>query len=161
MLALQELWESRLDPLVLANDLGADVTMCLYSKPLHAQGIGDVIEPLSNIAPIHIVLVNHNVEVSTPAIFKALANKKNPEIGGETLSDMRNDLQPSAIEHAPVIGEVLSALEKLNPVFARMSGSGATCFGIFETTQEAENAKNKLSSMHPDWWSVATTTLAS
>lgn len=161
LLTLQELWGSRVDPASIANSIGADVLMCLHSKPLRAQGIGDEITLLNNIEPMHLVLVNPNVEVSTPAIFKALTNKENPGIGVEGLSEMRNDLQLPAIKIAPIISEVIDALEKQNPVFARMSGSGATCFGVFETADAAQAAQSTIQSAHPDWWSIATTTIGS
>jgi len=120
-----------------------------------------VITPLNGVQAMHIVLVNPNVEVSTPQVFNALVNKNNPAIIESAIKEMRNDLEAPAIEIAPIIFDVLDMLEKQNPLFARMSGSGATCFAIFYTAVEAETARVNISSHHPDWWSIATTTLAS
>jgi len=161
LLALQEIWKSHIDPMEIADQLGADVPMCLHSKPLRAQGIGEVITPLNGVQAMHIVLVNPNVEVSTPQVFNALVNKNNPAIIESAIKEMRNDLEAPAIEIAPIIFDVLDMLEKQNPLFARMSGSGATCFAIFDAAVEAETARAIISSHHPDWWSIATTTLAS
>jgi len=160
-LGLQEIWESRIDPIVIAKKLGADLAMCLHSKPLRACGIGDEIILFSNLKPMHMVLVNPNVEISTPAIFKTLSNKDNPPIVEDALSDMRNDLQPPAIEIAPIISDVLKTLKDKEPQVARMSGSGATCFGIFDNAKQADDARIQILSQHPDWWSIATTTLGS
>lgn len=161
LLTLQEIWESRIDPKMVANSIGADVAMCLHSKPLRARGIGDDITLLPDVDPMHMVLVNPKIEVSTPTIFKTLVHKNNPEISETNLTDMRNDLQQSAIGISPVISAVLQALETENPVFARMSGSGATCFGIFKTADAAQQAKTHIANAHPDWWSIATTTIGS
>ena len=115
----------------LSLPLGADVPMCVWGEPLRARGIG-------------LVLVNPGVAVSTPAVFRALTSRENPPLSGmpERFADVdalvgwlestRNDLQDAAIEVAPVIGDVLGWLEAQPGCrFARMSGSGATCFAVF------------------------------
>ena len=64
----------------------------------------------------------------------------------------RNDLEPAAIELCPVIGQVLKELKDTQPWFARMSGSGASCFGIFETQERLDEAVETLKAAHPEWW---------
>ena len=89
------------------------------------------------------------------------------ELGNEVFPDvpellvMRNDLQVPAISVAPEIGEVLEAIDRSGARLARMSGSGATCFGIFDTATQAESARDEINRAHPDWWCVATSTSVS
>ena len=146
--------------------LGADVPMCVASQPLRAQGIGDKIT-FHPLPPLYAVLVNPRVPVSTPEVFKALASKTNPPMP-EALPDFdtaaalidwlktqRNDLEAPAIAIAPEIGEVLNRLGALNNLgLARMSGSGATCFALFEDETHAKAAAKMLFEEHPDWWVV-------
>lgn len=153
--------------------LGADVPMCLHGRALIARGIGEEIE-LVDLPNIPMLLVNPGVAISTPAIFKALVKKENgglPSISplrGEMspqatergsldllftyLCTTRNDLQPPAIALQPVIGEVIAALENVGALFARMSGSGATCFGIFADAAAAAQAAGEIRMQHPGWW---------
>lgn len=144
--------------------LGADVPMCVISRPLRANGIGDKIS-LHNLPQVPCVLVNPRVPVSTPPVFKALKTKENPpmpvdmpafESAGELimwLKDQRNDLQEPAISIAPVIADVLDQLTGCAGIgLARMSGSGATCFGLFENIDDAKSAAESLNANHPDWW---------
>lgn len=144
--------------------LGADVPMCLASQPLRAQGIGDKLT-FHPLPMLYAVLVNPRVPVSTPRVFNALASKTNPPMP-EALPDFdtagaliawlktqRNDLEAPAIEIAPQIGEVLNRLATLeNLGLARMSGSGATCFALFETEDDAKAAASQLYHERPDWW---------
>lgn len=147
--------------------LGADVPMCVFGKPLIARGIGEIIEPV-NLPELPMVLVNPGVGVSTPEIFKALVKKENggfplsrPALRNGTsdipdfvefLLSTRNDLEPPARAMQPVIGEVLAALEQSGALFARMSGSGATWFGIYEDQTEAQCARTEIQFRHPYWW---------
>lgn len=149
--------------------LGADVPMCLHGRPLIAKGIGDVLEPVE-LPDFHLLLVNPNVTVSTPSIFKALVNKHNPGLPKtqqKMMADVtsfstliaylqitRNDLQPPAINIQPVIGDVISALKTHDAVFARMSGSGATCFGVYENLTTLDQAKTAIKRDNPHWWVV-------
>ena len=145
--------------------LGADVPMCLTCDPARVQGIGEKIVPLPDLARLPVVLVNPRVEVSTPAVFKALTQKDNPPLEplpadlGDTgefiayLSRQRNDLQAPALAAAPVIATVLDRLNASDGCsLARMSGSGATCFGIYRSLDQAETAANSIALKHPDWW---------
>lgn len=144
--------------------LGADVPMCLMPKPLRAQGIGEKISFL-NLPPLPAVLVNPRVAVPTPSVFKALGSRSNPPMPDPipnvlTTSDLiaflqgcRNDLEAPALSLAPQIGTVLKRLTQTDGCkLARMSGSGATCFGLFETEAEARAASENLWSDHPEWW---------
>ncbi len=170
LLALREFWNSDLELLELAIDLGADVPMCLHSKPLRAQGIGDEIQLLDSNTPLHIVLVNPSIEISTPAVFKGLQQTENSPISSQPLAvlpesnklnTLRNDLQTSAVALESIIQEVLNALQNTDAQVVRMSGSGATCFGIYANLKQAQAAAEKIQSQHPGWWCIATRTTVS
>ncbi|MBT8460703.1 MAG: 4-(cytidine 5'-diphospho)-2-C-methyl-D-erythritol kinase [Boseongicola sp.] len=146
------------------STLGADVPMCVASRPLRARGIGEKIT-FHSLPPLFAVLVNPRVPVSTPEVFKRLASKSNmampeslPDFENaaamiEWLKTQRNDLEAPAIENAPVIGEVLARLGDLaNLGLARMSGSGATCFALFDNETDAKVAARELYAERPDWW---------
>lgn len=145
--------------------LGADVPVCLASTPARMRGIGEQLAPLALLPPLHLVLVNPGVALSTPQVFAAMAEYENPamlkipdfantEALIRWLRGTRNDLEAPARSIAPVIGEVLAALNATGAGFARMSGSGATCFGIFETARQATEVAETL--RRHGWWSVAT-----
>ncbi|RJK98733.1 4-(cytidine 5'-diphospho)-2-C-methyl-D-erythritol kinase [Paracoccus aestuarii] len=148
-----------------ALDLGADVPVCLASRPARMQGIGDVVTPLPPLAPLTLVLVNPRVAVPTPAIFAALDRRDNPGLPPlpdvtdraallDWLAGTRNDLEAPAIATAPVIADVIAALRAQGADLARMSGSGATCFGIFGDADHAARAAAALG--RKGWWAVAT-----
>lgn len=145
--------------------LGADVPVCVASVPARMQGIGEKITPLPVLPPLHLVLVNPGVAVSTPQVFAAMDRRDNPPLpdiptfaGAAALIDWlrgtRNDLERPACQIAPVIDQMLAALAGQGAGFARMSGSGATCFGVFETAGQAEMAAKALK--QNGWWAVAT-----
>ncbi|MFD2174534.1 4-(cytidine 5'-diphospho)-2-C-methyl-D-erythritol kinase [Rhodobacter lacus] len=146
-------------------NLGADVPMCLDPRPARTRGIGEELTPV-RLPPLPAVLVNPRVEVATPAVFKALVCKDNapmdeiPAFADAAaciawLARQRNDLQAPAVALAPVIAEVLAALEALpGCLLARMSGSGATCFGLFESDAAAAAAQERLATTTPAWWSA-------
>lgn len=143
--------------------LGADVPMCLHPRPARTRGIGEQISPVA-LPALPAVLVNPRQELSTPSVFKALQSKENPPLpeipafAGAAecigwLAHQRNDLQAPALALAPVIGAVLAALAaQPGCLLARMSGSGATCFGLFATAAEAEAAGKALAAAQPGWW---------
>jgi len=147
----------------LALDLGADVPVCLSAAPQRMQGIGERIAPVPACPSLSLVLVNPGVHLGTVEVFKALTNKTNPglsDIPGqadadwlEWLAGQRNDLEAPAMQLAPVIGDVLDTLADAQ--LARMSGSGATCFGIYEDKASAQVAAERILREHPDWWVVA------
>lgn len=140
--------------------LGADVPVCLSTAPQRMRGIGEVLDPVPPLPETQIVLVNPQVVVPTGPVFAALASKCNgpmPDavpsfdtVGalGQWLGQQRNDLEPPARAIAPQIGAALAALE--GAVFARMSGSGATCFGLY--AQGAAEAAAQIARRHPGWW---------
>ncbi|WCR04243.1 4-(cytidine 5'-diphospho)-2-C-methyl-D-erythritol kinase [Paracoccus saliphilus] len=145
--------------------LGADVPVCLASTPARMQGIGEQVTPLPTLPPLYLVLVNPTVALSTPQVFAAMEQHENPALPKipdfatakaliQWLRGTRNDLEAPARRLAPVIGEVLAALNATGAGFARMSGSGATCFGIFDTARQAAEAAGILG--RHGWWVVAT-----
>lgn len=146
--------------------LGADVPMCLAAKPLRAAGIGEEIAVLDAFPALDLVLVNPGVGVSTPAIFRALEKKDNRSMSAkanlasfhaacEFLSAQHNDLQRPAVALEPVIADCLAALGENGAMLTRMSGSGATCFGIFTNAASAARAAGSISAQYPRWWAVA------
>lgn len=167
---LARLWKLDIDEAGLARiglTLGADLPMCLRAKPLIARGIGDELSPLAGFPALALVLVNPGVAVSTPEVFKALSRRDNealPPLPGRLdfhtirnwLETTRNDLEPAARTVQPGIGDALKALEKAGAGFARMSGSGATCFGLFETGNVAKRAAIEIRGRHPGWFVAAT-----
>ena len=172
LLALCELWKidiNTIDLEKIALQLGADVPMCLYSKPLMATGSGEKIVPVT-LAGLNIVLINPGVHVSTPEVFHALTSTNSASLAPldqsyspTTLLDWlqytQNDLQAPAIKLAPEIQTVLDELKDSNECqFARMSGSGATCFGLFASIEQAEKAASDISQRNPDWWCIASRT---
>jgi 4-diphosphocytidyl-2-C-methyl-D-erythritol kinase len=144
--------------------IGADVPMCVQAQPALVRGIGEQITPLPNMPPLHAVLVNPRVQVPTPAVFAALACKENagfPPLPSamqdtdtllEWLAQQRNDLQAPAIAAAPVIADVLAAIAQTGASLVRMSGSGATCFGLYEDAVLAQTASAALRKVQPQWW---------
>lgn len=146
-------------------EIGADVPMCVLSEPARVRGIGEQIEPVPDLFPYAVVLVNPRVQVSTPAVFSHLASTDNPGLDPFPhsfedrdaalgwLGAQRNDLQEAAVRDCPAIADVLAALEQSGTCrLARMSGSGATCFGLFERMHTAEAAAEAIRAAHPDWW---------
>jgi 4-diphosphocytidyl-2-C-methyl-D-erythritol kinase len=149
----------------LSLPLGADLPMCVAGRPLRATGIGDRLEPLDGVPALALVLVNPGVAVATPAVFRALVRRDNPPLAGlpadpsrlaEAIAAMRNDLQPPAGGLAPPIGEVVARLgAEPGCRVARMSGSGASVFGLFDDRATAERAAARLTAARPDWWVAA------
>ncbi|XDA99315.1 4-(cytidine 5'-diphospho)-2-C-methyl-D-erythritol kinase [Sulfitobacter sp. LCG007] len=146
-------------------DLGADIPVCVECAPQRLEGIGEKLSPLAGLPPLFAVLVNPRKPVSTPAVFKALDSVDNPgmpaalpkfETPGaliEWLADQRNDLEAPACDLEPSVRLVLSELQDIHTCrLARMSGSGATCFGLFSDAAAAGLAATLLSGAYPDWW---------
>ncbi|MET3559722.1 4-diphosphocytidyl-2-C-methyl-D-erythritol kinase [Bartonella japonica] len=148
--------------------LGADVPMCLfaleYQQPLLVKGIGQDMIRLKEACSLAIVLVNHGQQIETRAVFKALEKRDHPSLKIDTaalktvdslveaLKETRNDLFAPALKIAPQLTEVLSTLDECGSLFSRMSGTGATCFGIFKDQQAAREAALFIKSMHPSWF---------
>lgn len=147
----------------LALGLGADVPACLAGRTVRMRGIGERLAPLDPApAAVPAVLVNPGVPVSTGRVFDALAESFSPparDRGGELAARAapnRNDLEAPAIALAPEIAQVLAALRAAPGLrLARMSGSGATCFGLFGGEAEAAAAARAIAAAHPSWWVAA------
>lgn len=164
--ALARLWDVALPDPKAVLALGADVPVCLAGVPARMSGIGEVLEPVA-LPDFAMVLVNPGVAVPTGTVFSGLARRDNapmpgvpafagPEALFAWLRDQRNDLEASATQVAPVIGTVIAALAaQPGCALARMSGSGATVFGLFGAMVEAEAAAARLSAAEPGWWVVA------
>ncbi len=147
-----------------ALETGADVLACLYNKPCYFGGIGDVINGVAGLPRCFMLLVNPNVPLSTPHVFKERVGSfshparfsQMPDSAKELaalLSERRNDLQEPATLLCGVIADVLAALNaQPNCLLARLSGSGATCFGLFAHGEGAEAAANAIRGMGRDWW---------
>ncbi len=164
------------DPRVIevAQLTGADVPVCLSSRACVMTGVGETLLPL-DLPKMPCVLVNPRVAVATRDVFEALGLRHGellvgatdvmmqgsswPEKGGsleewvEALATGSNDLEAPAMKIRPVIGVVISALNATNGAWlARMSGSGATCFALYENTADAKRAADKILREHPEWW---------
>lgn len=150
--------------------LGADIPMCVLSMPARAQGIGDQIMPIEYFPPLPAVLVNPRIPVPTRSVFDAIEGKANRAMAeslptfkdvteiSDWLGQQRNDLQMPACGIAPGIAQALDTLEQTKSVlFHRMSGSGATCFGLCSSRKDANAVAADISAAHPDWWVQATT----
>jgi 4-diphosphocytidyl-2-C-methyl-D-erythritol kinase len=148
----------------LAKTLGADVPVCFFGHSAWMYGIGDGIER-TDLPELHAVLVNPGVPVATGDVFAKLSTRSgvdeliwpdsfgSAELVVEFLQTVGNDLEAPAISRAPIIADVLSALRATRDVrLARMSGSGATCFGLFGNVADARAAAARISRDHPGWW---------
>ncbi len=155
------------DLFALAAGLGADVPACVLGSSAWMSGIGDVVEPAHLPEVPFLVLVNPRIEVSTAEVFKRLdagpvareemarpSFERADELA-EFLSQTRNDLEAPAIKMVPEIKSTLAAIRDTGADIVRMSGSGATCFGLYESSDAAVAAANALRSKHPDWWVAA------
>ena len=159
------------DPVLkeIAASVGADVPVCLDSRARLMAGIGEKLCPVLRLPPLFAVLVNPGVGVETAAVFRALglkageavsearvANLAGPASAAELLgylASTTNDLAPPALSVAPVIGEVLEQLAALPGCrLARMSGSGATCFALFDDCVASATAAKALQRERPNWW---------
>jgi len=166
--AVCHLWELDFGARQLAeigSVLGSDVPACVYSRPLLMRGRGERVSPLLAWPDLHGVVVNPGVPVATGPVFAAY-DKTEPQalvpgampIAGHgdaavTLTAaLKNDLQAPAIAMVPEIGTVLDALEGLPGCrVARMSGSGASCFGLFDDEPDARTAADEVAAQNPSW----------
>lgn len=159
---LSGLWGEDASLEALAAGLGADVPVCVRSAAARMRGIGEILTPAPKLPVFGIMLINPGVAVSTPAIFKAREGAFSPSAvlpdswphASAMVRDLAlcwNDLQAPAISLQPAIGEALAALNALPGVLlARMSGSGATCFALFESPAAAAAAVPAM--QRPGWW---------
>ena len=149
----------------LGLEVGADVPVCVYGRPARLRGIGERLDPLRGLPELPLVLVNPGVPVATAAVFRALelptdafrrpVLPAHPSLGrfAVWLAASRNELEPAARSLAPVIDRVLERLRAIEDcLLARMSGSGATCFGLFADPGKAAAAAASIRAAEPDWW---------
>ena len=154
----------------LALCLGADVPVCLEPRPAFMWGKGELIKRLADVPDFWMLLVNPGVAVSTGDVFRLLNAQETVETAVspplphwsdldalvEWLAAQGNDLEGPARKIAPVIGDVIAAIAETGGCrLARMSGSGATCFGIYGDEKSALAAEAAIKAVHPEWWSVA------
>ncbi len=145
--------------------VGADGPMCLMARSVWAEGIGDRLTPAPQMPPLHAVLANSGRPSPTGAVYRgydagplAAADRPappsdwSPDTVIDWLAGCRNDLQVPAVTLEPVIGGALQAMVATGAQMTRMSGSGATVFGLFKTRDAAEQAAEALRCEHPGWW---------
>ncbi|MBF9195465.1 4-(cytidine 5'-diphospho)-2-C-methyl-D-erythritol kinase [Microvirga terrestris] len=151
---------------------GADVPVCLEPRARMMRGAGEEVGPGLNLPRLFALLVNPRVPVETPTVFRALglqpgqgltaAAHPTPEASSPDallamLREARNDLEPPALKIQPLIGEALSLMRETDSCrLARMSGSGATVFGLYDDCEAAAKAARQIRHLKPDWWVKAT-----
>ncbi len=161
--ALARLWRVAAADRALALTLGADVPVCLAGRPARMGGIGEALSPLPALPGCGLVLVNPGVAVATNSVFRArggaFSAPLDPSAAGwadaaalaADLARWRNDLEAPAVALAPAVGTALTALrERPEVLLARMSGSGATCFGLCASPAAAQTAAARMA--RPGWW---------
>jgi 4-diphosphocytidyl-2-C-methyl-D-erythritol kinase len=161
---LDALWETGLEDAALeaiAAGLGADVPVCVASRPARMMGVGEILSAAPDLPSCGLLLANPRIALPTPQVFRARRGEFSPPAEmPERLADaaalagwlrpLGNDLQDAALSLCAVIAEVLSAIAaQPGCLLARMSGSGATCFGLFATPAQAQAAAKALPA---DWW---------
>ena len=163
---LARLWSTDLPRRAALLGLGADLPVCLAALACRMRGVGEELAPLA-LPPFWIVLAKRRVPVPTPAVFAGLAARDNAPMpeppsfadAGDLfgfLAAQRNDLEAPAVAVAPAIAEVIAALGAQGGcALARMSGSGATCFGLFAAEAPAREAMAGLARDRPHWWVAA------
>jgi 4-diphosphocytidyl-2-C-methyl-D-erythritol kinase len=148
---------------------GADVPVCLEPRARMMRGAGEELGPVLTLPRLFAVLVNPRVPVGTPVVFKALGLQPGQDLAGashpnvepnaviDALKNARNDLEPPAVTIQPLIGEALDLLRRTKGCrLARMSGSGATVFGLYDSCEIAAEAAKAVRRERPDWWVKAT-----
>lgn len=152
----------------LAEELGSDVTACLESRAAWMSGRGEKLSYLSDLMELSAILVNSGTPLGAGKVYEALnapehssGTRCNPEefaTREELISyigETGNDLTDPALKMAPVIGEVLKAIgDTEGCVLAQMTGSGATCFGLYDDMETAGRARDKIARSHPGWWTA-------
>ncbi|GAA0556364.1 4-(cytidine 5'-diphospho)-2-C-methyl-D-erythritol kinase [Rhizomicrobium electricum] len=166
---LNALWGLGLDTAALQEigaSLGSDVPVCITCQPQWMEGRGEILTELPALPDLAVVLVNPGVGVPTGKVFGALKERRGvglplpPKFASADdlvayLKDTANDLEAPARVIAPVIGDVLDFIAGQGALLSRMSGSGATCFGLFENGTHAARAAEAIRAAHPGWWAVA------
>lgn len=167
--ALEKLWNLTLPPAArhaIALQLGSDVPACALATPGWLTGTGDTVTPIT-IPSAWVVLVNPNIPLLTADVFRANREAFHPSITkphptsafalAAWAATQSNTLEKPAITLQPAIAEILRAITATQEcLLARMSGSGATCFGFYDNEPAATAAAKHLATAHPDWWVKAT-----
>ncbi|MBB3860265.1 4-diphosphocytidyl-2-C-methyl-D-erythritol kinase [Novosphingobium hassiacum] len=140
-----------------AAKLGADVPACVESRACIGRGTGTELEQVSNdLAGSPVLLVNPRVPLATGPVFQGWDGKDRGPLEGDNVREMtldgRNDLEPSALSLVPQIADVLAALRSTGAWVTRMSGSGATCFALYDSPDQRDGAR---AAMAPGWWTLA------
>jgi 4-diphosphocytidyl-2-C-methyl-D-erythritol kinase len=145
--------------------LGADIPFFLQPASMAlVKGIGEIIIPTSALhEPLYALLVNPRIPCATPEIFRAYREltpiisviAEEEKLTLNTIRAGRNDLTNAAIQKVPVITQILSELSNTNPITARMSGSGATCFAIFNSQEKAVEAHKYIQNKFPHYWAYS------
>jgi 4-diphosphocytidyl-2-C-methyl-D-erythritol kinase len=162
---LLQLWRLNPAPEDLARialKLGADVPVCLKGRPVFVGGVGEFLDSVPVLPACWMVLVNPGIPLSTPAVFKARQGDftsagrfadapSDAKAFAELLAERHNGLTEAAIAVVPEIAGVLESIAVTNDcLLSRMSGSGATCFGLYADQQSARRAAAWLT--RPGWW---------
>jgi len=165
--ALIRLWRIKPAERVLASlalSLGADVPACLRGRAVFAGGIGERLAAAPSLPSAAIVLINPGIGLPTPHVFAARqgpfstaqrfrAAPRDFRALAALIAERRNDLTDAAVQLCPPVAEILARLaEASGCLVARMSGSGATCYGIFDGSAAAARAARRIGVEHPDWW---------
>ena len=140
-----------------AARLGADVPACVLSETCVGRGTGTELEPIeSDLAGTPVLLVNPRLPLATHPVFQRWDGIDRGELPGGSVREIamagRNDLEAPAMSLCPPIADVLKVLHGTGAWLARMSGSGATCFALFETGEQCAEAYQRVAQLHPGWW---------
>lgn len=164
---LRDVWDIELDDTALAQmalALGSDLPVCLQAQPSWVSSIGEHIEPIRLETDMWIVLVNPGIPLPTAQVYKSYvpphrqAATHTKRIGSQRelvdlVTPLHNDLQPAAFSLLPEIKNVLAMIAHTpNCLLVRMSGSGATCYGLYESEISARQAADAIKTAQPAWW---------
>lgn len=154
---LWQLGPDAVRPSDVAAELGADVPACVASQTVYGDGVGERLHPIdgADLSGLPVLLVNPRVACLTGPVFKAWDGIDRGPLDVAGWLDARNDLESPAVALHPVIAKVLDALRATGPRLARMSGSGATCFALFDSATARDAAARALAGAHPGWWQMS------
>ena len=143
---------------MLLAPLGADIPACVMSRTVRGVGTGTNLFAIDgrDVSGLSALLVNPNIAVATGNVFARWSGNDKGTLTGNTAMEMMvsggNDLQEPALSICPEIRDVLFSLQQQQPMIARMSGSGATCFALFHDTKQSQIAEQSIRSLHPSYW---------
>lgn len=164
---LCDLWDLSVpdaELITISKNIGADVPMFILNKACYLNGIGEILTPVKKLPDIWAILINPGIAISTPQIFQmGLEQYYKPQthhqysFNNQTLisflKDTQNDLYFNSLQLAPSLSNIVNTLADLEGCeLSRMSGSGATCFGLFNNIQQAQTALKSLQVMFPNYW---------